>query len=626
MGAAVALVCLGPALRPGSLLSLDLVVTPTVPVPRGIWGLGPDLPRRVPLGVVVAWGSTLVGGPAMAKMLFGVCITVAFVGAWRLASGTPVACRLGAGLLYAWSPFALTRLGVGHWMLLATIAVLPWALPTLLRPGADLARTFLWAAALGVTGVNGGLYGAVLVGVGLVADRGRGAARVIAVFLLAQLPWLVPGAIVLVTAPDLLDPAPFATRLGPWGPLRLVVGGGFWRQSNQVGNVDGTGPLLLAIGLLGLAVVGSRRQPIWWRRHAAVAGMVGVTVAMASGVPALAGPFSAIATTPLGGALRDGQRMLGLFLVWLAPSAAFGALEVARGARAWSVPWLRLLPAGAAVVLAAPALWGVGGALAPVQFPSGWFEARRMVTGAPGTLLALPWHQYLDVGFADDRRIFNPVPDFFGGDVVWSSDPELGVPSQEQADPRELHVAKVDRELRSGAARSDELAQLGVRWVVLLHEADWRSYEDALIGDRGLERVVATPALDLYRVVGWKGPVVDYAGVPVSSRPVVAPLVALEPSGPATWQRPAAPGWLRGTAPTGANEFGLVELPAGGGLVWYWPAAATLAAYGLTIVVAVRALRTPSCCTADGDRVFPPSANNWDGAADRRPTDRGSAP
>ena len=52
----MAVVVLGPALKPGSLLNLDLVFTPRMPVPRGIWGLGPELSRRIPLGVLVACG------------------------------------------------------------------------------------------------------------------------------------------------------------------------------------------------------------------------------------------------------------------------------------------------------------------------------------------------------------------------------------------------------------------------------------------------------------------------------------------------------------------------------------------------------------------------------------------
>src|SRR5947207_8357037 len=83
-GIAVALLVLGPALAPGSLLNLDLVFTPTIPVPRGVWALGPELSRRVPLGAALAWASTIVGGPLAGKVMIGLALAAAFAGAWRL--------------------------------------------------------------------------------------------------------------------------------------------------------------------------------------------------------------------------------------------------------------------------------------------------------------------------------------------------------------------------------------------------------------------------------------------------------------------------------------------------------------------------------------------------------------
>src|SRR3954447_7390365 len=90
-GLGVAVVVLGPALAPGSLLNLDLVFTPTIPVPRGVWALGPELSRRVPLGVALAWVSTVVGGPVAGKLLLGGALAIALVGVWRLLPASGVA-------------------------------------------------------------------------------------------------------------------------------------------------------------------------------------------------------------------------------------------------------------------------------------------------------------------------------------------------------------------------------------------------------------------------------------------------------------------------------------------------------------------------------------------------------
>src|SRR3954453_19633433 len=86
VGVAVGVAVLGPALRPGSLLNLDLVLTPVTPVPRGVWALGPELSRRVPLGVPVACVA-VVGGPAAGKALLLASIALVFAGVWRLTDG-----------------------------------------------------------------------------------------------------------------------------------------------------------------------------------------------------------------------------------------------------------------------------------------------------------------------------------------------------------------------------------------------------------------------------------------------------------------------------------------------------------------------------------------------------------
>ncbi|MBV8161554.1 MAG: hypothetical protein JO265_11585 [Acidimicrobiia bacterium] len=604
-GIALALLVLGPALAPGSLLNLDLVFTPTIPVPRGVWALGPELSRRVPLGAALAWASTLIGGALTGKLLLGGAIAVAFAGAWRLLADTGVPARLGAGLLYAGSPFTLTRVAVGHWGVVAALAVLPWALPVLLRPGDDVGRTWTWSVVIGATGVTGGMFAAVLVVCGLVADRGRRAAKVGPLFLVAQLPWLIPGIFTVGPAGPLSNPRHYATDASvPFGALRVLAGGGFWRTPSQIG-ARGAGGALLGAALLVLALVGARHLPARWRGRAAAAAAVGAALALASGLPGVRSLFADLTTTTFGGALRDSQRLLGLYLAWMAPAAALGAARLASQATPAIQPTIEVLPAVAGIVLAAPGLLGAGGALEPVRFPSGWAEARAQVQRAPGPVLALPWHEYLNLGFADGRRVLNPVPDYFGGDVLVSSNPEFADSpnAREQGDPREEHVPPLLGHL-DGASAS--LRALGVRWVVLLHEVDWRA-DVAINRDPGMERTVSTPAVDLYQVRDWRGPVAGDRGRPLAVHTVVAPWSWVSASGAATWDRPAASGWLRGTSATSSTAMGLLRLPAGRGPVWYWPAALALGADAIVVAgvgwVAWAALRRRHTETVDNPTV-----------------------
>lgn len=498
-GVALGIAVVGPGLAPGGLLSLDLVATPTIPVPSGIWGAGPDLPRRVPYGVVVAWLSHVVGGPLTIKLLLVACVSSAFAGAAHLVRGQPAATRAAAGLLYALSPFTLTRIGAGHIGLLLGMAVLPWALPWLLRPADEPARALLWATGLGLAGFAGGVFALVLLAVGLIADRGRRAVATAGIAVVSQLPWVVPALVVAATAGSVRPASGFATRVGgATGLLQLVSGHGFWRASSQVG-AAGVGTAILGLALVALALVGARQLPHAWAHRATAAAAVGFVVAAASGVPGLDAVYRSLTAGGPGLIVRESQRALPLFLVWLAPAAALGGRQLARRATRLEAALYVATPAVIAIVLAVPGLWGVGGRLDPVQFPAGWSRVGAEVRNHPGTVVALPWHEYLDIGFAGGRRVLNPLPDYLGGDVITSSDPELGASDQERADPREARVQAVVADLRAGRPGSAELARIGVRWVVLLHEVDWAGYPGLSV-DQGLVATVRTPSIDLYEV------------------------------------------------------------------------------------------------------------------------------
>jgi hypothetical protein len=212
------------------------------------------------------------------------------------------------------------------------------------------------------------------------------------------------------------------------------------------------------------------------------------------------------------------------------------------------------------------------------------------VHARPGPVLALPWHQYLDLGVAGNRRVLNPMPDYLGGDVLTSSDPELAAGSQEQTDPREPHADRLVSRLAAGERVAPALASLGVRWVVLLHEVDWRAYT-AVRSDPGLRRAYGDGTVELFEVTSWRGPVVAAGGRQLEAHSIVAPLARVPASGPAVWQRAAAPGWMRGGQRAAEAPNGTLALPGGRGLVWFWPSLLVLLAYFSTLCAGLTAGR-----------------------------------
>lgn len=607
IGLVVAVVWLGPALGPGSLFNLDLILPHEVPVPRGAWGLGPELPRRVPFMLPAAWLSPLVGGDTVGKAMLVATICLAFVGAYRLVVARSVLAAVGAGLVFSLSPFLLTRLAVGHVMIAATMALLPWAYPTLLRPGDRLERTLLWCAALGFTGNYGGMVALVVVAAGLVGTRGRRAGPVLGVWLVAQLPWLVPGLVVYQQGTRLADATGFATVAeGPTGFVSVLAGHGFWNTYHQVGWAESWVVAPLALVLAGLALVGHRDLPAAWRAPAAALAGIGLAVALVSTVPALRPVMDWLTSNPVGQNVRESQRLLPLYLAWMAPAAGLGAARLGRrlaegrrlrggdeagsgAARGGPSPHPGLamvvtaLPLALALVLAGPGTWGLGGQLAAVRMPADWEAVRDRVVAEPGTAVVVPWEAYADARLGGVvRHVLNPWPIYLGGDVIVSSDLRTSTePTAERADPREPRVRTLAAEVADGRAVSDELARLGVRWVVFHRVGGYRPYE-SLERDPGLERVVTGTDVFLYRVRDWPGAAVGADGEPVPIEGVVEPLARLDPSGPVTWYRPAARGWLRGTAAAGETETGALALPAGSGPVWFWPSLVVLLADAVT--------------------------------------------
>jgi hypothetical protein len=591
-------IVLGPALAPGSILNLDFVLLPHAPLPHGFWGLGPELPRRVPLLLPLTWLDPIVGSVVVGKVLVLAAMATAFVGAARLAGRAPLPWQVMAGVVYAFGPFATTRVAVGHLFVVAAMAVLPWALPRLLQPTHDLCRTYLWSFACALTGVVGGAFALASVASATAARRGaRRSAASLLVALAAQAPWLVPGAVVSAQGVRIAGSEGFATDLGGFGgPLRLLGGGGFWQPSFQVGRDDVLVPLL-GLALLALAVRGSCHLPADVRGRLPVVAGIALLVVLASGWSPLVGAYDALTSTAPGAAFREGQRILPLFLVWLAPAAALGAADLAARLR-WSQVAAAAV-AGTAAIVASGGAWGVDGQLRAVEVPDGWEEARDVVRAEPGTVLALPWFAYVDLDVVDGRRVQHPLPLWLGGDVLVSSDLRIpGVGGAERDDPRERTVSALVAANLRGERVAGELGGLGVRWVVVLLDGGLvrgqpvgRLHADALADDPGLRRVVATDAVEVYLVRSWRGTIVDDDGDAVPTDPLLDVVTRVDASGAATWARPGSRGWLRGLERVAVDERGLLRLPAGSGLVWYWPAAVCVSAYAASGAGALIAAR-----------------------------------
>ena len=495
----LAVLLLGPALGTGYLLTYDMVWVPDLALRPDFLGAGTALPRAVPSDAVVAVLDEVVPGMLLQKLVLLGALALGGLGAAALA-GRGVVARLAATSAYLWSPFVAERLGIGHWPLLVCWAVLPW----LVREGIRLRADPRVGAALpvllvaGSLSANAGLMAAAtLLAVGLTR---RNAARLVALVLAANAPWVVAGLLHLDTATSSTTGAVFGLDAeGPLpAPLAALTLGGIWNAEVVPASRETVLlPLALTVAFVALAAAGFRSlaDRLGRRTTTALVGLwaAGYGLAVLSwATPGAVGSLAAL--VPGGGLLRDGSRSLAL----CAPlTAALVASGVARCARRGPRPLVAVAGALLPLAFMPDAAWGAAGALRPASYPDSYAAARTALGDAPeGDLLVLPFTSYRQPAWTHDRKVLDPLPRYLQPDYLVND--QLVVDGRVIAgeDPRVPEVlaalAAPDPE-----ARAAGLGRLGVALVARELDLPAGTGYDAPVAGT---RLMARPDLELWRL------------------------------------------------------------------------------------------------------------------------------
>jgi hypothetical protein len=474
VGLAAGLLALGPALRPGYLLRLDMVTVPDPPLTTALLGLDPTLPRAVPSDLAAAVLARLVPGDAAVKLLLLAAFTLATAGAARLVPTTRALPAAAGGLCYAWNPWTAERLSTGHWPLLLGYAGLPWVAAAARRLATREPRG---AAALGAAMVLpaiGGVSTCILAGTLVIAvlatarvhprqrppdmmdfpgapqagQRPTGwsplaassrvtrrsvpvrawPAALVAVTA-AALPWLLPS--LLRRGAVRADPAgvdAFALRPdGPFGPVGTAVQlAGVWDRQAVPGNRSALVVQLAALALVAFAGWGLVRARARIPLYPALlgAGLAGLALAVLPTVEPGAAAARALARLlPASVAMRDSHRWLALLALPIA--VGFGAAVDAVADRAAGVAALALL---APLAINPGLAWGLAGTLHPVRYPPEWAAARAAAAAdpEPGAVLALPWTPFRDYPRVGPLPVLDPAPRMFDRPVLWNDTVQVG--------------------------------------------------------------------------------------------------------------------------------------------------------------------------------------------------------
>ncbi len=325
-GLAVALLVLAPLLvRRGFVLSYDMVFVPDPALDGRLLGLGPALARAVPSDLLVALPSQLLPAELVQRLVLVLALAGGAWGAGRLVPGGLLPGAV-AGVAYAWTAATAERLVLGQWALLVSLGALPWVVGAALR-GRGLLLP-LAAAACG-SPAGGLLAGAVAVGL---QRRLVDVARVAGLALLVCLPWALPSVLRPGGVPgDPAGLAAFAPRADtPLGTVGSVLTlGGVWNAQVVPPGRDAL-VAVLGLGLLVVAAYGLRSDPRLVRLLGPVAA-VGLLVALAPVLPGLDRLAEvAVERLPGGGLLRDGQKYAAPYALLVALGLGRAAAQAPR--------------------------------------------------------------------------------------------------------------------------------------------------------------------------------------------------------------------------------------------------------------------------------------------------------
>lgn len=528
----LALLVVGPLLRPGYLLLRDAVSTPRSYLSETALGLT-SAPRATPQDFAVALASHLVDGGLVVKTLLVVGLWLAGWGAARLVATALPSAGMGgqfvAITLAVWNPYVAERLLQGHWSLLVGYGCLPWVAEAMLtlrsadsasRPGAPgFFALACWIALAGLTPTGLLLAATVALVCVAVPVEGPGAPRprwlcaaaTLGSALVAALPWLTAAAVgtslTAHTVANTLGVTVFAPRAEPGlGTLvSLASLGGIWNGEAVPTSRTTLFALLSAAVLLGVVAAG---LPVAARRPAAVPllGLAAVSAlapaALATG-PGLDALRALVDAVPGLGVLRDGQKWVALAVPGYTLAGAGAVLTLRR----WLGPSrpLRSLSAALvcclALILALPDLaWGGWGKVAPVHYPPGWAAVAAAINdraGDPGWIAVLPAGTMRRFSWSGAAPVLDPLPRWVRADVLTTGDLVISGVTV----PGEGNHARAVADLLLTGPDPSALAAAGVAWLVV---------ESGTVGDMGAStRTLAALAptyrdndISLYRIGG----------------------------------------------------------------------------------------------------------------------------
>ncbi|RLC61471.1 MAG: hypothetical protein DRI01_08455, partial [Chloroflexi bacterium] len=205
---------------------------------------------------------------------------------------------------------------------------------------------------------------------------------------------------------------------------------------------------------------------------------------------------------------RDSHKFVALLALSYAYLGGLGINELGRALKQQTkrLPIMIIAALITVALLTPPAysftMFGFYGQLGTTDYPPEWYEVNHYLNQDSDdfNVLFLPWHLYMDYSWLPnrDKRLINPAPQFFDKPVISGDNIEVpGIYSQ-STNPISKYVEFLLKNGNNTNNLGELLAPLNVRYVVLIGEADYKSY-DFLYRQEDLRMELEKPGITLFR-------------------------------------------------------------------------------------------------------------------------------
>lgn len=530
----LSLLVFGPLLKPGYILTLDMVFTPAIRMPTA------DTNSYL-LQAALHAANYAIPSYVVEKLLLVGILLLAGMGMHRLMLTFAVKFdryqRIGAyvaGTLFVINPFTYDRLMAGQYDVLFGFALLPWFTSTLVTflkqpTKRDSVILAVWAVIISIVSIHSIGFIAILAAIAtILAFRQHHKDTVwlhklfslgllsLSLFVLASCYWLVPLIIghgntaASISSFSASDMNAFATVGNNWleklgNVLQLR---GFWLERRDMYHQPQNSLLLgslLMFFIWGIALAGA--ITMWREKQRSIVILFTSCTVIAALVAT--GPLNSWLATyiPFFSGYREPQKFVALITLSLAVFVGHGVAVLMK--YAYEKGSMAFLSFSCAMVTLLPAVWtptlwwGLNDQLSPVWYPADWYTVNQQLDNDHENFetLFLPWHLYIYFDFTN-RIIVNPAPSFFDKPIIISDNPEYKNASLSDSTIAKRQLDRLLPHADTQRSLGAQLASLNIKYVIVDKDDDFINYA-YLRNQHNLKLLMNSATLEVYVNTAW---------------------------------------------------------------------------------------------------------------------------